>query len=130
MKKLILFIPLFFLLGFYPLNMQEYMTAEKAGEKWGTTSFNFNEFKKGSSLVRASMASNLIKSKILVNKPLKDIRTLLGNYTGYYFSDLIPAYAIGDLNPNRTETWQIVLIPDSDSKVIKEVKIHKKCCYK
>lgn len=43
---------------------------------------------------------------------------------------MILAYAIGDLSHGRTETWQIILIPDNDSKIVKEIKIHKKCCEK
>jgi hypothetical protein len=59
-----------------------------------------------------------------------EIHEKLGPSTGYYFSDLVPAYVIGDLSHGRTETWQIILIPDEDSKVVEEVKIHKKCCGK
>jgi hypothetical protein len=37
---------------------------------------------------------------------------------------------IGDLSPDRKETWQIVFIPNDSGDEIQEIKIHKKCCYK
>ena len=107
-----------------------FMSVEEAKKKWGDVEFSAEKFKAGDSNVRASMAASIISKKTLVGTPLADIRNELGSYTGYYFSDMIPAYAIGDLSHGRKETWQIILIPDHDSKVIEEIKIHKKCCDK
>jgi hypothetical protein len=109
---------------------EQFMTAESARQKWGDVKFEAQKFKAGDSNVRASMAASLVNSKEILGTPLSEIIEKLGPFTGYYFSDLIPAYAIGDLSHGRTETWQIILIPDGQSKVIEKVKIHKKCCYK
>jgi hypothetical protein len=105
-----------------------FLSVNDARKKWGDTEFNTQKFKDGDSNVRASMAASLVSSKVLVGASLVSVIEKLGPSTGYYFSDMIPAYAIGDLRHGRTETWQIIFIPDRESKVVNEIKIHKKCC--
>ena len=106
------------------------MSDKEAQKKWGNVEFNAEKFKTGDSNLRASMAASLVSKKALVGTALADIYNKLGPSTGYYFSDMIPAYAIGDLSHGRKETWQIILIPDRNSKIIEKIKIHKKCCAK
>jgi hypothetical protein len=116
--------------AYQALKKAEFMKIVEVERRWGKIKFDSEKFKSGDSQLKASMAASLLKSKAMVGVPLADVRMRLGAPTGYYFSDVIPAYAIGDLSKDRKETWQIVLIPDSAGKAVGEVKVHKKCCYK
>jgi hypothetical protein len=47
-----------------------------------------------------------------------------------FFSDTIYAYKIMPFPGENKEKWHLVFIPDENLEKVKEVKIHKKCCYK
>jgi hypothetical protein len=131
-KKIrILLLAAFVLVGILSYaSKDQFLSVSDAQNKWGKKDFNAKLFSQGDPKIRASMAASLVSSQHYVNRSLNEVRQELGKQTGYYFSDLIPAYAIGDLSQTRTETWQIVFFPDNSSKVVKEIKIHKKCCNK
>jgi hypothetical protein len=108
----------------------QFISFKEAEKKWGNRKYSKEEFSGGDSQVRGSMAADLVKGKYLIGMPIEDVRIGLGKQTGYFFSDQVPAYAIGDLGPVRRDTWQIVILADKAGKKVSEVKIHKKCCYK
>jgi len=58
------------------------------------------------------------------------VREALGVPDGYFFSDTILAYQIQKYSSNKKESWQLIFVPDETGLKVKEVKIHKKCCYK
>ncbi|MBK9294445.1 MAG: hypothetical protein IPM57_08370 [Oligoflexia bacterium] len=109
---------------------EKFMTLNEAQKKWGSTKFDHVLFKNGNEVTRASMVVSIIKEKTLIKKKISEVDEILGPNTGYYFSDFVPAYIIGNNDAEKGDVWQLILIPDNDSKYINEVKIHKKCCYK
>ena len=113
------------------LNLRmEFMPIEKAQKKWGNTSFNAKKFKSGSESNRASMVVDLIKSNKFIGKSLKEVRSQLGEPDGYFQNDSIPAYFISLPSKDKNaEIWQLVFSTDKDFKNVKDVKIHKNCCY-
>ncbi len=64
-----------------------------------------------------------------VNMPMSKVREEIGSPDSYFFSNTIYAYEI-TLPKENKEQWQLVFIPDDKLKYVKEIKIHKKCCYK
>jgi len=76
------------------------------------------------------MAEEIIKNNRFVGKSRKLVRDELGDPDSYFFSDTIYAYKIMPYPGENREIWQFVFIPDERLEKIKEVKIHKKCCYK
>lgn len=102
-----------------------YMSPMHAQKKWGNVPFDAKKFKEGDDLARAKMASDLILKRQLIGLATAEVRTKLGSFTGYFYSDNIPAYI---LHEGATETWQLVFFPGKDGKII-EIKIHKKCCW-
>lgn len=75
------------------------------------------------------MAVDLIKNKKYINSYILDVRKEMGDPDSYFFSDTILAYEITPPEENK-EQWQIIFNPDDNLSRVKEVKIHKKCCYK
>ncbi len=130
-----------FLIGFFVLVFEivhsgninlrmEFMSLEKAQQKWGSSSFDVKKFKSGEESTRASMVVELIKLKKFIGKPLAEVTKKLGNPDGYFQNDAIPAYFLSSpSNDKKAEVWQLVFLPDKDFKNVKEVKIHKNCCY-
>ncbi len=112
------------------LNRYEYMSLEKIKQKWGQTLFVAKKFKVASENEKAKMTYSLINSKNYIGKPITNVFTDLGRSTGYFFSESVPAYIIGDTNEKPDELWQIVFLLDKDSKTIADVRVQKKCCYK
>lgn len=107
-----------------------FLTPERALEKWGRRPFNSEEFKNSSSTKRGAMAVDIILTKHFLGKSiLADVRRELGTPDNYFFSDTIIAYEIEPPNKNEEESWELVFIPDKTLKFVKEVKIHKRCCY-
>lgn len=113
------------------LNLRmEFMPIEKAQQKWGNTSFDAKKFTSGGEAERASMVVDLIKSKKFIGKSLADVKAQLGESDGYFQNDAIPTYFISPSSKDKkAEAWQLVFSPDKDFKLVKEVKIHKNCCY-
>ena len=111
------------------LNRYEYMSLDKVKKKWGTTQFSSKKFKASNEQTKATMVFSLIQSKSYIGKPIKEVFSDLGRSTGYFFSESVPAYVIGDINEKPDELWQIVFLLSKDSKTIADVKVQKKCCY-
>ena len=111
------------------LNRYEYMSLDSIKKKWGTAQFSEKKFKLADEIEKAKMTYSLIQNKIYVGKPIKTVFKGLGRSTGYFFSESVPTYIIGDINEKPDELWQIVFLLSKDSKIISEVKVQKKCCY-
>lgn len=128
MKIVFLMVPLF-LVPVFSMNDQ-FITVKDAKAKWGTEKFEAEKFKsfKPTPFKRAPMAVDLLNSQELRGKKMGDIRTLLGDPDGYFFSDTILAYKIQTQKETPKESWQMVIIPDEDLLNVKEIKIHKRCC--
>jgi hypothetical protein len=107
----------------------QFMSLEEVKKKWKAEPFDSNKFKNGSPAVRASMASEIIERKLYVGHSRKKVREELGDPDGYFFSDTIYAFQIQEYSESKKESWQIVFIPDEDLTKVKEVRVHKKCCY-
>lgn len=106
------------------------MSAEKAGKRWGETSFDAKLFKNGDSKVRASMAASMLrKEKEFKGKTVFEIRDLLGSTDGFYFADVYPTYLIQIGQNHSEETWQLVFLLGEERKVDGLI-IHKNCCDK
>lgn len=102
----------------------ETMSVSRAEKLWGREDFVPAVFRAGESKTRAKMIGSLIASKWFVGKSVEAIRKELGDWDGYYFSDMFPAYIVQDGRVHNGETWQIVFLLDRDRKV-SEVIIHK-----
>jgi len=108
--------------------LSEFMPENQIKSKWGSEKFDENKFKSGTRDQKAKMAFDLIKSKKYVGKTNIEVFDSLGSLDGHYFSESIPAYVIGSMD--EESLWQVVFLLKNDSRTIKAVKVHKKCCYK
>lgn len=106
------------------------MSPKEAQKKWGTKALDKNLFKNGDHTKRESMAVHIVVNSLYVGKPMKLVRAELGDPDSYFFSDTIYAYKIMPYPGEGKEIWHLVFIPDEKLENVKEVKIHKKCCYK
>ncbi len=107
----------------------DFMSTKDAETKWGTLTLNAEQFKAGDLSKRAPMAVDAIKRSLYVGKNRNDVRRDLGAPDSYFFSDTIYAYKIMPFPGPKKEIWHLVFIPDDKLEKVKEVKIHKKCCY-
>ena len=96
-------------------------------KRWDSKEFSQSEFKDGTVKVRAQMAFSLIKGKSFVGRTTEEVKNTLGNFTGYFWSNSVPAYLIDEGWTKNLDSWQIVFLIDDSGKV-KEVKVHKNCC--
>jgi hypothetical protein len=105
------------------------MSVEEVGKKWGEQQkFSSEVFKSGSEKMRSTMAYDLLKHQNpFIGKDPTDIRKELGDFDGFYFSDMFPTYMIEESNTKEKGSWQIVFLLDSKQKV-DEVIVHKNCC--
>lgn len=108
----------------------EFMSTSAAERKWGTKPLDKILFKMGDHTKRESMAVDIVKNNIYVGKSMLLVRKELGDPDSYFFSDTIYAYKIMPYPGEKKEIWHLVFIPDDKLENVKEVKIHKKCCYK
>ena len=106
----------------------KFMSIEDAQKRWGQSVFTKETFKNGTTKARAVMAVDLIRSGKYIGAPVGQVKSDLGEYTGYYWNHNIPAYLVeegiipkGELKMHG-DTWQIVLLPDKNGN-IKEIKI-------
>lgn len=109
------------------LSSQVFMSVATAKQRWKEKTFDASKFKSGSAKERAAMATNLISSKKLLGKTPEEIRILLGSFSGFFWSDYIPAYLIEEGWTQKKDTWQLVFLL-SDQGLVNDVKIHKNCC--
>ncbi len=109
------------------LSSQTFMRLPVAKARWKESPFNAMQFKSGNTKVRASMAVNLILKRKLIGKTPEQVRELLGNFSGFFWSDAIPAYLVEEGWNEKKDTWQLVFLLDDGGRV-NEVKIHKNCC--
>jgi hypothetical protein len=112
----------FDLRDFLGLTTLSLTTAEKA---WGTKEFNPERFKNGSKQERAAQTVSLIRSPRYIGQELKTVISELGPHDGYYNSDEIPDYSLGEL---KGAHWELVFLPDDNGRV-NRIIIHKECCY-
>jgi hypothetical protein len=104
------------------------MPTHEAEKKWGRFQFDEKQFRKASTEVRAKMAADLAEKNPYIGTRPEDIKAKLGEFTGYYWKHRVPAYLIEEGWQKKSDTWQLVFILDSNG-LVKEVKIHKNCCY-
>jgi hypothetical protein len=108
----------------------ETMSTQEVAKKWGKTSFEADKFKNGDESIKAAMAFSLIQNrKIFVGTDRSEIRKKLGDFDGFYFSDMFPAYMIHTGESREQDSWQIVFLLDRNEKVA-EIIVHKNCCEK
>lgn len=108
----------------------KFMSPKEAKTKWGSASFDAKNFKSSSENEKGAMASLAVERKAFIGQDMLKIREQVGEPDSYFFSDTIYAYMITSNVKPKQESWQLVFIPDEDLKKVKDVKIHKKCCYK
>lgn len=105
------------------------LSAKDAEKRWGRMDFNEAKFKSGSIEERAKMASDLLTKRQLIGIPLPTIRDKLGEPTGYFWNDQIPAYLLNEGWKTDQDVWQLVFLPGKDGKV-GDIIINKNCCEK
>ena len=108
----------------------DFMKPDQAEKKWGIKPLEKDLFRKGDHAKREPMAVDIVKKNLYVGKPMKLVRQELGDPDSYFFSDTIYAYKIMPFPGENKENWHLIFIPDGNLEKVKEVKIHKKCCYK
>lgn len=108
----------------------DYLKISDAEKKWGLSKLDAKVFKSGDLTKRAPMAVDIVKMQKYVGKSRKIVRNELGDPDSYFFSDTIYAYKIMPYPGEGKEIWHLVFVPDEKLEKIKEVKIHRKCCYK
>ena len=124
-------IALFFVTFAYGYNVanEKFLSLKQSEKKWGVLSFDAKKFTTLTEEKKGAMAVDLIKNKKYINSYLQEVRKEMGDPDSYFFSDTIMAYEITPPEANK-EQWQIIFIPDDNLERVKEIKIHKKCCYK
>ena len=60
---------------------------------------------------------------------MKSVREELGDPDSYAFNDTVFAYRIMKFLGVGKENWHLIFLPDEKLELVKEVRIHKKCCY-
>ena len=106
-----------------------FLSIKDAKKRWGSIEYNAAEFTKSTEQKKGAMSFNLIMKKTYINKAMSKVRAEMGTPDSYFFSDTIYAYEITPPEENK-EQWQLIFIPDDKLEKVKEIKIHKKCCYK
>jgi len=111
------------------VNPPHFMNVQEAQKRWGNAKFNAAQFRVSTTAQRAAMAADLLRQQALVGKERQDVRKILGDPDGYFFSDMILAYQIEKYSDDHKEAWQIVFVPDEKNPMkVGSVKIHQKCC--
>jgi hypothetical protein len=106
----------------------ETMPKSQVAKKWGQGSFDLQKFKNGDEKTRAAMAFAILQNqKQFIGKDRAQIRVELGDFDGFYFSDMFPAYMIESGSTQAEDSWQLVFLLDRNEKV-SEVIVHKNCC--
>jgi hypothetical protein len=111
------------------LKKQIFMDLPQAERRYSSQTFSALSFKRGTSTERGKMAVSLIKGKAYVGKTSTEIKETLGDFTGYFFSESVPAYLIDEGWKEGKDTWQIVFLL-GDAGRVNDVRINKNCCPK
>lgn len=112
----------------YSIANEKFLTVKQAEKKWGILSFDAKKFTTLSEEKKGAMAVDLVKQKKYVNSLRQDVIKEMGDPDSYFFSDTILAYKITRREKNK-EQWHLIFIPDDKLERVKEVRIHKRCCY-
>lgn len=104
------------------------MKKDEVQKKWGSEKLDFEKFKTGDRETKAKMAFSILSDKTIVGKSIDFIREKFGPPDGYYFIDIYPAYIIQEGTNSKEETWQIVFKLNEKYEV-REIIVHKNCCY-
>ena len=107
----------------------QFLSASEAQQKWKVVPLDKEKFRSGKIENRAGMAVQILKESKYVGEPMLKVKSDLGRPDSYFFSDTIFAYKIMKFPGKDIEEWHLVFIPDEKLEKVKEVKIHKKCCY-
>src|SRR5262245_56259442 len=71
----------------------ETMSVGKACQRWGEMKLDATGFRNGNEEVRSKMACSILRNQNqFLGKDRSEIRKILGDYDGFYFSDMFPAY--------------------------------------
>jgi hypothetical protein len=108
----------------------KFMAPKDAQKKWGSKPLDKGLFKNGDHTKREAMAVDIVSRNLYVGQSMKLVREELGDPDSYFFSDTIYAYKIMPFPGENKEIWHLVFIPDDKLEKVKEVRIHKKCCYR
>lgn len=106
------------------------LSTEDVCKRWGGTPFDQEKFKasKRDAGIKAKMACSLLKNqKQFIGKDGGEIRKLLGNYSGHYFSEMYPTYMIHYPKAEGDDAWQLLFLLNRERK-ISEIIVHKNCC--
>jgi hypothetical protein len=119
---LILIIPVFSLLFYYYNNR---LFSIEAKILWNQTPFAEEDFRSGSSSIRASMVVDLIKSNKYIGESCSSITNKLGEKTGdYYHSDSNSTYR---LTEKTSANWILTFVCGQSGNVDRVI-IRKSCC--
>ena len=104
------------------------MPVSEVCKKWGDKNFEMTDFKNGTMALKATMACSILKNQeFFIHKNNSEIREMLGDYDGYYFSEMYPTYLIQVGKNHSEESWQLVFMINKDEN-IKDIVVHKNCC--
>jgi len=128
---ILVFLPIFFGLPLAGTTYfgSEFLTFEQAQKKWGRSKFNAEQFKSLAEKEKGAMATDALHEGAFVGRDMLEVRKEMGSPDSYFFSDTLFAYAISASAAGK-ESWHLLFIPDQKLEKVKEVRIHKKCCYK
>ena len=108
----------------------EIMPLDKVCAKWGKDPFDIIKFKNGTEKERSQMTCSLIKNyKTFIGKDRAEIRKTFGDFDGFYFSDMFPAYMIETAKAHGEDSWQIVFMLNK-KEAVSDIVVHKNCCDK
>ncbi len=108
----------------------DYLSVGEVCRRWGERPLDVAAFRSAEEdeSMRAAMACSLLRVQDgYVGMHRREIEPLFGNPTGYYETELHPAYLIEAAKTGAQDSWQIVFLIDRDLKV-SEVVVHKNCC--
>ncbi len=103
------------------------LSSVEVKRRWGAEALDTERFKSGNTQLRAKMAHSLMNSKKLRGLTATEVRKILGNFDGHYFSESYPTYLIQVAQQKGEESWQLVFLIDKNRKT-KDVIVHKNCC--
>lgn len=109
------------------LAKQKFMGIEEIRKRWGTVPFSAEKFKAAATKQRAEMAYDLVKKKSLKGKSVAEVKALLGETSGYFWTERVPTYFIEEGWATKGDSWQLVFLVDNDERVT-DIRVHKNCC--